>query len=414
MKEKKQEMSLNLLPGFSRWETVTPEWKPLAMFDCSYDDTSASIRLDSDAFGVGKLVTTVPVNPGWYDFTVSCRTPENVNDLYVLLTVVKEDGKMITREHAKDVVKTADGWAFREKTEVPEDGVSICVELWLKGYHAFVEWKDPVLLPGQGVEPRIVKIALGLVKPTFHTLEENGAKLLRVVDKAGQEHPDIIMLSEAMYERGVPIPLAEKAETQDGPMVTAMRYRAKQHHSYLIYNLHEREGTEIYNSSLLIDRAGNIVGKYRKTHLTVSELEMGMTPGKDHPVFDTDFGRIGLLTCWDQYFPEPAKYLVEKGAEIIFVPSAGDAKEKSHTRAMDYGIYLAVCGIGASNTYGWGPVRVVDPYGKIITETEDDESVAFCSIDLNKPVRVFWLSVGPAESRPREVYKYERNPKSYS
>lgn len=138
-----------------------------------------------------------------------------------------------------------------------------------------------------------------------------------------------------------------------------------------------------------------------------------MTPGEGYPVFDTDFGRIGMLICWDHYFSATTEAIVENGAEILFVSSAGDAAEQCIARAKDSGIYLAVCGMNTENTHGWGPARVVSPLGELLAHGVEHAEPVVCEIDLNKKVRRFWLSVGPADSQTRGVYRYEKNPKSF-
>ena len=108
-----------------------------------------------------------------------------------------------------------------------------------------------------------------------------------------------------------------------------------------------------------------------------------------------------------------AKAIVENGAEIIFVSSAGDAAEQCIARARDTGVYLAVCGMNTENIHGWGPARVVSPLGELLAHGGEHAEPVVCEIDLNKKVRRFWLSVGPADSQTRGVYRYEKNPKSF-
>ncbi|VAW18019.1 hypothetical protein MNBD_BACTEROID01-2122 [hydrothermal vent metagenome] len=80
--------------------------------------------------------------------------------------------------------------------------------------------------------------------------------------------------------------------------------------------------------AILIDRKGQIVGKYHKTHLTVREQFIkSISPGNEYPVFRTDFGKVGLMVCYDNHFPEVARILAVKGAELIAYPSMGDGCE---------------------------------------------------------------------------------------
>ena len=134
-----------------------------------------------------------------------------------------------------------------------------------------------------------------------------------------------------------------------------------------------------------------------------------MTPGRSFPVFQTDFGTIGILICFDQSFPQTAQKMADNGAEIVFVSSAGDAAEKFSARAMDTGIYFAVCGWNTENSYGWKPARVVSPTGEILAQSGTHTIPAVCDIDLNKRIRRHWLSTGAADTQIKGVYRYERN-----
>ncbi len=409
----------NILPSITSdaWETFVPETKALAQFAKGPYGAALQIDLASDSFGVGKWICSAPLEPGkTYAFSVTCQTAESPNDVYVLLTQKKADGKWLLREHALHNRRVGDKILFSDTLTADPEAASVTLELWCKGKYAHADWYQPVLTPCEPVEERKVKVAIAYLKPSGKpglTLADNRETLTAVVDKAGVQNPDIILLGECMYDRGVNLPLADKVETDRGSMCTLMRQKAAQYHSYLIYNFHEYDNGEIYNTSILFDRQGGTAGKYRKTHLTVTELEAGMTPGEGYPVFDTDFGRIGMLICWDHYFSATTEAVVENGAEIIFVSSAGDAAEQCIARAKDSGVYLAVCGMNTENTHGWGPARVVSPLGELLAHGGEHAEPVVCEIDLNKKVRRFWLSVGPADSQTRGVYRYEKNPKSF-
>lgn len=404
----------NLLPPLtsSLWQTAVPEAKPLASFTQYALGDRLGIELSSDSYGVGKWLCTVPMDETkTYQFSVACKTAAEPNDVYVLLTQLDEKGKLLIREHALDCKRVGNMLFFSDTVTGVPGATQFLLELWCKGKYASVEWFEPFLVPREPVPERNVKIAIAYLKPFWKpnmSLADNREAILDAVDRAGKTNPDIILLGEAMYDRGVDLPLSDKVETDRGSMCTLMRQKAKEYHCYLIYNFHEWDNGEIYNTSILLDREGNTVGKYHKTHLTVTELEMGMTPGTDYPVFDTDFGRIGILICWDHYFPATADILTNKGAEILFVSSAGDAAEQCIARAKDNGIYIAVCGMNTENSYGWGPARVVSPLGEFLAQGTADREPVVCQIDLNKKVRRYWLSVGPADAQTRGVYRYEK------
>jgi predicted amidohydrolase len=181
---------------------------------------------------------------------------------------------------------------------------------------------------------------------------------------------------------------------------------------WIAMTLHEAADDTTHVTCVLVDREGRIAGRYRKTHLPLAEGEEGMTPGSEYPVFDTDFGRVGLLVCWDNWFPEPPRILRLKGAEIILVPFAGDGAIRHYdaitrARALDNGIYLVT-----SSALPPSPSRIVNPEGEVIAETSG--GIATATIDLNREFRLLWLSVGPSEGEARSLYVKERRPELYA
>jgi predicted amidohydrolase len=143
------------------------------------------------------------------------------------------------------------------------------------------------------------------------------------------------------------------------------------------------------------------------------EGEDGITPGAEYPVFEADFGKVGMMICWDHWFPEPARILRLKGAELLVLPIAGDGDTKhwditSRARAIDNGVYLV-----ASSTVAQSPSRIVDPTGEVLAETLDPFGIAVSDIDLDREDRLHWLSVGPADGEARRLYIRERRPDTY-
>jgi predicted amidohydrolase len=98
---------------------------------------------------------------------------------------------------------------------------------------------------------------------------------------------------------------------------------AVKHDLYIVAGLLEREGPAIYNVAVLISPDGKVIGKYRKVTLPRGEIEAGITPGRDYPVFETRFGKVGMMICYDGFFPEVARALAIQGAEVIVWPVWG-------------------------------------------------------------------------------------------
>src|SRR6185503_8460410 len=85
----------------------------------------------------------------------------------------------------------------------------------------------------------------------------------------------------------------------------------------------ERDRHQLFNVAVLIGPDGKVVGKYRKVCLPDGEYDKGMSPGSDYPVFDTRLGKVGMMICYDGFFPEVARELSNRGAEIIAWPVWG-------------------------------------------------------------------------------------------
>jgi predicted amidohydrolase len=171
----------------------------------------------------------------------------------------------------------------------------------------------------------------------------------------------------------------------------------------------------VFNTSVLINRNGSLNGFYRKTHLPLAEIENGLSPGSDYPVFDTDFARIGMIICWDTAFPEPTRRMKLAGAELITNATMGDFWPMDRARAKENGVWMAISGAGRTAGAAFPQGRVYDPTGELVAAAGDGESDTFAlaEIDFNKRYYQFWASVGPSDGEPPSLYVRERRPETY-
>jgi predicted amidohydrolase len=355
-----------------------------------------------------------------YRFDVLYK-PENVEkedvSIAAILSWCSDDHgkKPVQRDYADGVPEDGEWRRINRTLQAPKDAHSVQIELALRWTeNGSVLWKNPQLV---GVKPsahRTIRVVTTHVKPSYPATVEKNLKLMsEILDKAGAEKPDIVCLSENFVDRGVSLPLIETVQTISGPATNMLCEKAKQYNTYVVTTLHELQGDFIYNTAVLINRKGEIVGKYRKVHLATAEGENGVTPGSEYPVFDTDFGRIGILTCWDNWFVEPARILRLKGAEMLLFPCAGDGTPRHYdviwrARAIDNGVYFV-----SSTTVGDAPSRIIDPTGEVLAETAEPFGIAVAEIDLGKEWRVYWLSVGPSYGEAKSLYIKERRPDTY-
>jgi predicted amidohydrolase len=378
------------------------------------------LRMQSTRFECyGKWIATVPAVQAnrAYEFDVLFRsekvTHEDVS-VAAILTWRAAEGKGVRQRDYADIVSEAgEGWKrLSRRLIAPEGTASLGVELALRWTaDGTVIWRNPRLRAVDTPAKRPVRVVTTRMRvPARPTVASNMAAMSDILDRAGAEKPDIVVLTEAPVDRGVSGPLDKLSEPIPGPATNMIADKARRYRTYVVVSLHESEAGVFYNTAVLIDRNGRIAGKYRKVHLATVEGERGITPGTDFPVFQTDFGTIGMLVCWDNWFGESARALRLRGAEMILLPIAGDGvpghwEVISRARAIDNGVYLV-----SSSTLA-NPSCIIDPNGEVLASTSD--GIAVKDIDLSQQWRVHWLSVGPSDGEARSLYIKERRPDTY-
>ncbi len=239
--------------------------------------------------------------------------------------------------------------------------------------------------------------------------QTNLRRIADAFDRAAVYAPDLLTFSETINDRGTILSLEEKFETIEGPFCTLMKCKAKEHKCYVFFSFHELDENGVrHNTAILLNRNGEISGVYRKSHLSWKEYESGMVPGDSYPVFDTEFGKIGMLICWDAYFPDPAKVMALQGAKILLVSTAGNPTFRHIARAMENGVFVVVSGAAAfMEAGGIKATKIISPRGEILAQTSEDQSCALAEIDLGNGNYISWLSVGPPNTIPNTIYRNE-------
>ena len=225
---------------------------------------------------------------------------------------------------------------------------------------------------------RIATIRFG-EPPAPLSMAEQRERIAAKLDQAGSMGVDIAALTEFSPVQGVPERAygswADAAEpVPDGPVCRVLAEAARRHRMHVIAGVICRRGRHVFNTAVLFDRSGELLGCYDKTHLTFGELRAGISCGTEYPVFDLDVGRVALHICYDEWFPEVARYYAHAGAEILFLPVAGGKPITWRTRALDNRIYFVAAATGP-------PSMIIDSSGVIIAEIHGD-GVACADIDL--------------------------------
>ena len=185
-------------------------------------------------------------------------------------------------------------------------------------------------------------------------------------------------------------PASARAISLQGPVLETFGALARKHKTYLVVPLHLSEesssGPVYSNSAVLFDRQGAVAGVYRKVHpvanLGRDDLENGITPGSEFPVFECDFGKIGIQICWDQVFDDGWQALADKGAEIVVLPTASPATARPAALAARHRYFIvSSCWRDNSTVYeptGMVAARVETPVKPLVHEL--DLSYAFIGL----------------------------------
>ncbi|HAA90598.1 MAG TPA: nitrilase [Peptococcaceae bacterium] len=177
--------------------------------------------------------------------------------------------------------------------------------------------------------PREVTAAILQYEPESGDKEANITKIQKLIEdavaktKGNGEKLDLIVLPELATTGPVKdLEEASKlAETLNGNTVETFKKIANTHSLYIIFGMIEKDGDKLYNTAVLVGPKGDIIGRYRKTHL--NELDkLWATPGDEIEVFSTELGKIGIMIGYDAAFPEVAGVMAVKRADIIAIPSA--------------------------------------------------------------------------------------------
>ncbi|MGH9659602.1 MAG: carbon-nitrogen hydrolase family protein [Bryobacteraceae bacterium] len=232
-----------------------------------------------------------------------------------------------------------------------------------------------VALAAAAVAEDRVRIGLFSAVPVKWEVDANWSTFERVFLAHAAEKPDLVITPEAFLD-GYAVAdnqnwSRERFEkvAQDystSPYLARVRALAEKHRIAILFGYSEKRDGKFYNAALLVDREGRAVGQYYKTHLQAHDLRYA--PGDDLPVFDTQWGKMGVLICADRRWPEAARTVRLKGARVTLVPSYGMWHEANEawmrTRAYENENFLAFAHPNVA--------FVVDPKGAIVSKLQSN------------------------------------------
>jgi N-carbamoylputrescine amidase len=272
---------------------------------------------------------------------------------------------------------------------------------------------------------RILRVAL--VQETNHgDAEANLQVIERRVAEAAEQGAKLVLLQElhngAYFCQHESVAEFDLAEPIPGPSTERLGRLAKQHGVVIVGSLFERRAAGLYhNTAVVLEADGRLLGRYRKMHIPDDPgfyEKFYFTPGDlGFEPIDTSVGRLGVLVCWDQWYPEAARLMALAGAELLLYPTAigwdpddvRDEKDRqrnawilSHRgHAVANGLPVLSCNrvghepspLGASGIRFWGSSHVLGPQGEFLAEANTDApELLFAAVDLQRSehVRRIW------------------------
>lgn len=396
--------------------------------NATFCEGSHSVRMHGNGIPncYGKVRCSAVITSGrTYKFSVKLKA-QNIYSLRksVLVKIIWYQTASSLQTTFIDEIDTSGGeWLVISRTITPPATANRCeIHLEMRWTESGTVWWDDVVLEAVAKPAaRTIKVGTVYFKPPNGTVTTTLAAMSSLLDQAGAAGCDIVCLGEGWATLGTSIgSKKDSANMVPGTATAMVAAKAQQYSMYVVAGFYDWNGDTLYNVGVLFDRQGKQAGYYKKVHLPNSEQEWGVVPGSEHPVFDTDFGKIGIQICWDYAFPEGCRILAVKGAEMIFCPIWGDIRGKSsdsiygrhiwplmsRARAIDNGVYFV-----ASIYHGDG--MIIAPDGDILARTSGQTSqLVTATADMDFNPQWEWLGA-PGIGEWNHVWKGERRSDVY-
>jgi len=357
---------------------------------------TSSLRMESENPNCHGIATqTVEITSGQtYLFSARFRG-ENIHsiDKSILIRIKWFRGdEQVGYNYIYHIEEAAGGW-FLAQDRIKAVGGAATAEIslvfrWSTGT---VWWDDVSMEPCPEVQPLNIKVGTLYFRPPGPSVEQNIELMSEMLDQSGQAGCDIVCLPEGWPTCNTGLGMTRvEANTLGGSASSMMSQKANQYKMYIVSGLYSWEGDTLKNIAVLYDRTGKIQGIYEKVQLPDSETEQGAVPGNTFPVFETDFGTIGILICWDSAFPEISRILALNGAKVLFCPIWGDVRDPeswkitARSRAMDNGVFFITSIFD-------GHSLIVNPAGEILAESGTQGTLLTADIDVNLNPQWYWI-----------------------
>jgi predicted amidohydrolase len=360
--------------------------------------TALAIATDSRSGLDGAWTQTFPVTGGqWYTLTTHRKTKDVSiprRNTSVELMFADDQGNRVldkrigldSRPYFPPELETSpQGWTRLADTyRAPDRATQAIVKLSLRwDTHGQALFANTTFQQTAQPKPRIARLASVHYSPKGgKTPMDNCKQFAPLIAKAAAQDADLVVLGESITIVGNGHDFQSAAEPIPGPSTEYFGKLAKKHDLYIVVGLYERVGHIIYNTAAVLGPEGQLVGKYRKVCPARDEYRKGVTPGTEYPVFDTRFGKLGVMVCYDVHMPEVARNIANNGAEVIALPIWGGDPTLAAARAIENQIVLVTSTY--TQTDDWMKTAIWDREGQHAAVTNKQGDVIVHEIDLNK------------------------------
>lgn len=217
------------------------------------------------------------------------------------------------------------------------------------------------------------KVVLGSAMAAFQgPLSQRLSLMSALLDQAaaqakaapGGRGLDLMVFPEFALQRDDAVTASEQAVPLEGAVLDQLARKAREHHTWIVAPMTLQEADRISNAAVLVNRAGAVAGIFRKVHPMIDDrgvCEGGVTPGESYPVFACDFGRLGILICWDMSYEEAWDALAAGGAELVVLPSASPQTLRPMAQALRHSYYVV-------NSAPRDNASIFDPIGRVAAQ----------------------------------------------
>jgi predicted amidohydrolase len=377
--------------SWSEWSAWAPrpEIAPRTYIESLAGKDRLAVSGDSNAAAFGGWERTVREIRGgsWYRFRASYRAEgldyparQIVSRLDWLDATGKRKGQP---DYPWSATSDGEWTTVSLDAQAPSGAAAVKLQLLLvNAPRATVWWDNVAIEPAAAPRTRPVSVASVNLHP--NKSPDPVSEFLKLMTNSLPARTDITVLPEGITVVGTGKSYTDVAEPIPGPTTERLGAFARLRKTWIVAGIYERERQAIYNTAVLIDRDGRVAGRYRKVYLPREEMEGGITPGSDYPVFRTDFGTVGMMICWDVQYADPARALALRGAEMILMPIWGGDNTLAKARAIENRVFLVSSGYDH-------PTYVMDPNGEMLSRAADRGTIASATVDLNKRYTDEWL-----------------------